>query len=127
MQRERKEPVFARISDSNGEIAKLLMMRTDVKPGDILCGFLDFRSGNSVCTEYCVKLVAIEEVPEGIVPKMDKKKPNKSHFVESNYYGTVSEVVLGLDTTSFDMAIPPLATPTFSSDTGNISAEVVTI
>ncbi|TRY67337.1 hypothetical protein TCAL_15840, partial [Tigriopus californicus] len=116
MQPERKEPVFARISDSNGEIAKMLLIRTDVKPGDILCGFLDFRSGTSVCTEYCVKLVAIEEVPDGIAPQMNKKKPNKSKTEESNYYGTVSEVVLGLDTTSFDMAIPPLATPTFSSN-----------
>jgi len=56
--------VLSRVSDVNGEIAKISVHRTRVRPGESIIGTLDFREAVVLCTQYCASLIAIEQVPQ---------------------------------------------------------------
>ena len=102
----RKDPIFTRISDPNGEIAKLNLMRSEVRPGESVYGLLDFRDGVATCTEFCVSLLALESVAKPV----SAGKPD-----ERVVHASCCEVVLGMDTTSFELHVPETVAPTFKT------------
>ena len=56
----------ARISDANGEIAKLILQKRYLQPGSSIMGFVDFRSAPSAsrtCCQFMVSLISKEKLP----------------------------------------------------------------
>lgn len=108
------DSVFTRISDSNGEIVKLHLMSSKVRPGDTVIGLLDFSDASSshTCTQYCVSLIGLEKVV-----KKPKLTPKRASNESRTVHAATAEVCVGFDTSSFELFIPADLTPSFASET----------
>ena len=69
----------ARVSDSNGEIAKLFFHKRCLQPGSSIMGSVDFSSASRICCQFLVSLISkgISDLKTGIffchhVPKIMK-------------------------------------------------------
>ena len=52
----------ARISDSNGEIAKLFFHKRCLQPGSSIMGSVDFSSASRICCQFLVSLISKGEL-----------------------------------------------------------------
>ena len=98
-------PFYGRISDVNGEIAKVVLHKRHFQVGDPIIGIMDFRGiskSSRICAYFVVSLMAIEYW----------KNENSSIFTahESRH-----ETCLGTDFVSFTLDVPKSSTPTFST------------
>ena len=109
-------PLLTRVSDSNGEIVKLHLLNTCLRPGDAIFGILDFRGSSHAhaCTQFCVSLIA-EEVSK-LSEKKSKKFGDKMFKIERSVQATVAEVCLGLEASSFEIHVPECVTPSFKNN-----------
>lgn len=108
---------FARISDANGEIAKLSLLRRHIQPGDSVVGLVDFRdtpAAARTCCQLSVSLVAVETFPPATVI-VDPGKQNTMPSSSRSIYATTCETCFGTDAISFNVCAPETATPTFTT------------
>ena len=105
---------YARISDANGEIAKLSLHRRHFQPGDNILGLVDFRDTpkTRICGQFSVSLVANETITEQGDPESGDD-PNVSE--DKSVQGRTQETCFGSDTVAFTLPIPLEATPTFAT------------
>ena len=81
-------------------------MRSEVRPGESLFGLLDFTDSVAACAEFCVSLLALETVAKAVAAPGSRPEERVVH-------ASVCEVVLGMDTTSFELHVPENVAPTF--------------
>jgi len=106
-----------------------------VRPGEAIVGTLDFRDAVVLCTQYCVSLVAVEQVPpeasaidakdfsslpaSGNKNKSAKKSSSRPTMPSSSdervAHAVNAEVCVGLDATFFEVHVPDHATPSFAT------------
>ena len=106
---------YARISDANGEIAKLSLHKRHFQPGDNILGLVDFRDTPKtarICGQFSVSLVANETITKQDDPESgDDPNVNEDKSVQ----GRTQETCFGTDTVAFNLPIPLEATPTFAT------------
>jgi hypothetical protein len=95
----------ARISDSNGEIAKLFFHKRCLHPGSSIMGSVDFSSASRICCQFLVSLISKETA-----------LPNSAESIE---HRTTQEAKLenciGTEMVSFAVQVPVNAIPTFAN------------
>ena len=101
---------FARVSDANGEIAKLCLQRRHVEPGDTITGQVDFREtpqAARTCCQFSMSLIAVETFSPA---QVDKSIPDERTVVAGAH-----ETCIGTDAVSYSITVPENAIPTFST------------
>ena len=99
-------PIHARISDGNGEIAKISLPKSQFQPGNSIIGLVDFQgapSGSRICCQLIISLVSVE--------KSDSNQHRIVHKIEQ-------ENCFGTDALSFSIEVPHNATTSFVAKDG---------
>ena len=99
-------PFLGRISDANGEIAKVFIQKRHFQVGDPIIGTIDFRETPKL-TRICAKCVV------SVVTTETWKNPDSDM---STVQATFQDICYGTDFVSFSLDIPQNSTPTFSTD-----------
>ena len=101
--------IYARVSDANGEIAKLSLRRRHFQPGDNIIGLIDFRDtpkAARICSQFSILLIGVESLPQ---------ESSSTYPEERTVQARTQETCYGTDAVSFHIEVPPKITPTFST------------
>ena len=102
-------PFFGRISDANGEIAKVVIRKRHFKVGEPIIGILDFRETPKlarICARFVVSLATTETW----------KNQEDSEKDVSTVQATFQDICYGTDFVSFTLDVPQNSTPSFSTE-----------
>ena len=100
-------PFFGRISDANGEIAKVYIRKRHFRVGEPIVGILDFRETpkmSRICAKFAVSLATTETWK------------NQEDSDVSTVQATFQDVCYGTDLVSFTLDVPQNSTPSFSTE-----------
>ena len=100
-------PFFGRISDANGEIAKIYIRKRHFRVGEPIVGILDFRETpkmSRICAKFVVSLATIETWK------------NQEDSDVSTVQATFQDICYGTDLVSFTLDVPQNSTPSFSTE-----------
>ena len=100
-------PFFGRISDANGEIAKVYIRKRHFRVGEPIVGILDFRETpkmSRICAKFVVSLATTETWK------------NQEDSDVSTVQATFQDVCYGTDLVSFTLDVPQNSTPSFSTE-----------
>ena len=107
-------PIYARVSDANGEIAKLSLQRRHFQPGDNIVGLVDFREtpkAARICCQFSVALVSMDS----FLAPISSKDSSGTTPEDKNVQAQHKETCYGTDAISFNLEVPPNVIPTFST------------
>ena len=108
-------PIYARVSDANGEIAKLSLQRRHFQPGENIVGLVDFREtpkAARICCQFSVALVSMDSF---LSPLSSSSKDSSAGPEDRNVQAQHKETCYGTDAISFNLEVPPNVIPTFST------------
>ncbi|TRY79998.1 hypothetical protein TCAL_07049 [Tigriopus californicus] len=105
---------YYNISNSQGRIAELCLVKRDFKLGEEIVGVFNFAVGHVACLQYSARLLCQEEILGA---------PDRVDFTRTSDipHGRYHEFCLGFSECGLSLEVPLNATPTFNSNVCNIS------
>lgn len=105
---------YYNISNSQGRIAELCLVKRDFKLGEEIVGAFNFAVGHVACLQYSARLLCQEEIL-GAPDRVDFSRTSDIP------HGRYHEFCLGFSECGLSLEVPLNATPTFNSNVCNIS------